>query len=154
MFGYAKPVPVNFRALRNPRRDMMLVAAAGPLMNFVLAFGFAILLRVYLTAAPEPEEFYANLFIRSVSLNVMLAVFNLIPFPPLDGSKVLAPLLPWSLARPYLALERVGMVLLLVLLFIVPIVLERNGSDFDIFGWLVIRPSQVVTNFILNLTGG
>lgn len=154
MFGYAKPVPVNFRALRNPRRDMMLVAAAGPLMNFVLAFGFALLLRVYLSAAPEPEEFYANLFIRSVSLNVMLAVFNLIPFPPLDGSKVIAPLLPWSLARPYLALERFGMVLLLVLLFIVPIVLERNGSDFDIFGWLVIRPSQVVTNFILNLTGG
>jgi Zn-dependent protease len=154
MFGYAKPVPVDFRALRNPRRDMMLVAAAGPLMNIALAISFAVLLRVYLSVAPEPEEFYANLFIRSVSFNVMLAVFNLIPLPPLDGSKVVAPLLPWSIARPYLKLERYGMVILLLVMFVLPIVLERNGSDFDIMGWLVVRPSMVVTNFILNMTGG
>jgi Zn-dependent protease len=154
MFGYAKPVPVDFRALRNPRRDMMLVAAAGPVMNFALAFAFALLLQLYLTAAPEPEEFYANLFVRSVSLNVILAMFNLLPLPPLDGSKVVAPLLPWAIARPYLELERFGMLILLLLIFVLPIVLDRNGIDFDLLGWLVLRPSQTVTQFILGLTRG
>jgi Zn-dependent protease len=154
MFGYAKPVPVDFRALRNPRRDMVLVAAAGPVMNIALALGFAVLLRLYISAAPEPEEFYANLFIRSVQLNVILAVFNLLPLPPLDGSKVVAPLLPWAIARPYLALERFGMLFLLLLLFVVPVLLQRSGSDFDILGTLVLGPSREVTNFILNLTGG
>ena len=154
MFGYAKPVPVNFSALKNPRRDMLFVAAAGPAMNIALAFVSALLLHLYLASSQGTEPFLANLFNRSVELNVMLAIFNLLPLPPLDGSKVVAPLLPWSLARPYLGLERFGMLILLLLLFMVPVLAERNGSQFDIFGWLVIQPTEVVTRFILNLTGG
>jgi Zn-dependent protease len=126
MFGYAKPVPVNFAALRHPRRDMVLVAAAGPGMNLLLALASAVLLRLYLSASAEPEAFVANLFIRSVELNAMLAVFNLLPLPPLDGSKVVAPFLPISLARPYLGLERYGMLILLLLLFVVPILAEQT----------------------------
>jgi Zn-dependent protease len=154
MFGYAKPVPVNFNALKHPRRDMILVAAAGPAMNMVLAVASALLLQLYFTASADPQEFLANLFIRSIQLNVMLALFNLLPLPPLDGSKVVAPLLPWSIARPYLALERYGMLILLLLLFVLPIALERAGSNFDVFNWLVLRPSAEVTRFILSLTGG
>ena len=154
MFGYAKPVPVNFSALRNPRRDMMLVAAAGPGMNLLLAVISALLLRTYIAAAPEPQEFLANLFIRSMQLNVMLAIFNLLPLPPLDGSKVVAPLLPWRLARPYLELERYGMLILVVLLIFVPMAARRVGSDFDIFESLVLRPTQTVVDAILKVTGG
>jgi Zn-dependent protease len=154
MFGYAKPVPVNFSALKHPRRDMILVAAAGPAMNMALALASALLLRFYFLSIPEPQEFLANLFIRSIELNVMLAIFNLVPLPPLDGSKVLAPLLPWAIARPYLALERYGMLILLLLLFVLPVVAQRAGSNFDIFEWLVLRPSDAVTRFILSVTGG
>lgn len=105
--GMARPVPVNFLNLRNPKRDMIWVAAAGPLANFVLAILFAFLFKLY----PHPVFLYAVYF------NLGLGVFNLIPIPPLDGSRVLTGLLPSSLAYFYVRLERFGFLLVLLLYF-------------------------------------
>src|SRR5215470_9270162 len=87
MFGYAKPVPVNFNHLRNPRWNMILVAFAGPGMNILLALVSAVLLRFAFNANGDQGSMITSLLNRSVELNAILAVFNLLPIPPLDGSK-------------------------------------------------------------------
>lgn len=153
LFGYAKPVPVKFGQLRNPRWDMIWVAIAGPAMNIALAVISAILLRVALTQGQTPESPFVQVLMSSVYLNAILAVFNMLPLPPLDGSKVLAPFLPIELARPYLAFERFGMVILLLLVFVAPMLARRNGIDFDVFGLLVLDPAQAVVRTILSVVG-
>jgi len=153
LFGYAKPVPVKFGQLRNPRWDMIWVAIAGPAMNIALAIVSAILLRIVLTQGLTAESIFVQVLMRSVQLNAILAVFNMLPLPPLDGSKVVAPFLPISLARPYLAFERFGMIVLLLLVFVAPMLARRNGSDFDVFGPLVLDPAQAVVRTILSVVG-
>ncbi|MCZ7627469.1 MAG: site-2 protease family protein [Candidatus Methylomirabilota bacterium] len=122
--GWAKPVPVNFDALRHPRRDMVLVAAAGPGANLILAFVCAWLLRLF--GSPERADEGAwflwltpvsLMLYKSVLINVALAVFNLIPVLPLDGGRVMAGLLPPRQAASYGRLERYGFVILIVLIF-------------------------------------
>ena len=126
-FGWAKPVPINSRYFKKPRRDMALTAAAGPIMNFILAF-FGVLVCRILTkifvAFPAQSDFvyyiqYAALTLFSYfhMLNLSLGVFNLIPIPPLDGSKVLFSLLPDSAYAWLMRYERYGMILLYILLF-------------------------------------
>lgn len=121
VFGYAKPVPVDFRRLRNPRRDMVKVAVAGPLTNFVLAAASGAALRLAMAAAgPDPGGLIllcAYILEASVTVNVVLAVFNLFPLPPLDGGRVVAGLLPATLARPFVRIERYGFLVLLLLLY-------------------------------------
>jgi Zn-dependent protease len=153
LFGYAKPVPVKFGNLRNPRWDMIWVAIAGPAMNITLAVISAILLRIALTQGQTSESPFVQVLMSSVYLNAILAVFNMLPLPPLDGSKVLAPFLPIELARPYLALERFGMVILLLLVFIFPLLAQRSGIDFDVLGLLVLDPAQAVVRAILSVVG-
>ena len=153
LFGYAKPVPVKFGQLRNPRWDMIWVAIAGPAMNIALAIVSAILLRIVLTQGLTEDSPVIQVLVSSVQLNAILAVFNMLPMPPLDGSKVVAPFLPISLARPYLALEGLGMIILLLLIFVAPMLAQRSGVDFDVMGPLVLDPAQAVVRTILSIVG-
>ncbi len=115
VFGYAKPVPVNFRMLRNPKRDMVWVAAAGPATNVVLAAISATLLKFVGVGGTE-LGLAGTMLLYSVFINITLAVFHMLPIPPLDGGRVVVGLLPPRLAVAYAQLERVGMLVVVVLL--------------------------------------
>jgi Zn-dependent protease len=145
LFGYAKPVPVNFGRLNHPKTDMIWVAAAGPGMNIALAAISAILLFAVLHLAPT--TWLVTLLWGSVQINLMLAVFNLWPIPPLDGSKVAIGLLPPSLALPLWRLQPYGLFVLLALFFI------ANFTGLDIFGWMIGRPVAFLERPILSLLG-
>jgi len=98
LFGYAKPVPVNFNALRNPKRDMVWVALAGPASNFVQAIFWAVLL-VALAALEVSEPFFVKMAQAGILVNLVMWAFNLFPLPPLDGGRILVGLLPWKQAQ-------------------------------------------------------
>ena len=119
--GWAKPVPVDPRYFRNPRKDMLVVALAGPMTNLVLALVSAILLngaQAVMSAEPNlVQSFFLLLCLVSVQINVMLAVFNLLPIPPLDGSRILMGLLPPQTAASYARLEPYGFLVVLVLFY-------------------------------------
>lgn len=118
MFGGAKPVPVNPHRLRHPLRDMMLVALAGPFSNLLLAFVFAIAFKALIFVGDMPASALApRVMLLAIKFNLILAIFNMIPIPPLDGSRVMAYLLPIGLRDTYVGLERMGMLIVFVLLF-------------------------------------
>ena len=153
MFGYAKPVPVNFRRLNHPRQDMVWVAAAGPGTNVVLAIASSLLLYgVGLMPANSAEWVATNLW-NSIEFNALICVFNMLPLPPLDGGRVAVGLLPDALAFPLARLERYGMLILLMLLFVLPFVGEQTGYNLNIFRWLVIPPADAVIRLVLAITG-
>ena len=117
LFGWAKPVPVDFNRLRNPKKDMLWVAAAGPASNFIMAIFWALVIKFALTA-PESIAYPLALMGKAgVSINIVLMVLNLLPLPPLDGGRIAVSLLPHRLARPFAQLERYGFIILIVLLF-------------------------------------
>lgn len=150
MFGYAKPVPVNFGRLRNPRTDMIWVALAGPGINFALALVAALLFHVtfYLPAVAQ-KWFLLNL-VNTIQFNLLIAVFNLLPIPPLDGGRVLVGVLPDALARPLARLEPYGMIILLALLLVLPLLGGMLGTNFNLFSWVVLPPVEFLYNFILD----
>ncbi len=117
IFGGAKPVPVNFYNLRKPYRDMALVALAGPVSNFLLAILFAVVFKVFIKYDFYTEDQLAPRVIETaVYFNILLATFNLLPIPPLDGSRIMAWILPPGIREPYVQLERFGMILVFVLI--------------------------------------
>lgn len=117
LFGYAKPVPVNFGALRNPRRDMIWVALAGPGSNLLQALLWNIVL-IVLRAAGNPEPFFDDVANAGVQVNLLLCVFNLFPIPPLDGGRVLVGLLPIRQAIALSRLERWGLFIVMALIVV------------------------------------
>ncbi len=129
MFGGAKPVPVSFHRLRHPWRDMSLVAIAGPLSNLLLALFFVVAWKFFMRTGfySDPSEigrragdFLPRVLESAVWFNAVLAVFNLVPIPPLDGSRVMAWLLPEGLRPAYVSLERYGMIVIFGLLYLSP----------------------------------
>jgi Zn-dependent protease len=153
LFGWAKPVPVNFFKLRNPKRDMVWVAAAGPGINVLLAFVSALLIHtVPLLPAFVGGWWYANLRI-SVEFNLILAIFNMIPLPPLDGGRVAVGLLPHALARPLAQLERVGMLILIVALFLIPFAAGELGYQFNPIAWLLLPPFSLLYDAVVTMAG-
>jgi Zn-dependent protease len=153
LFGYAKPVPVNFGALGRPRLDMVLVAAAGPAMNLVLAvlaaLAFHLVDYVPATAALWSAQNLSNALI----INVILAIFNLVPLPPLDGGRIAVGVLPRVLAFPLARLEPYGMLILLGLLLILPMAGNQLGLNLDIVWQVISEAADTVTSAILRLTG-
>lgn len=156
IFGWAKPVPVNPRYFRKPARDMMLVALAGPGSNFVLALLFGLALAAMIAVSPEafaawmsPKQpsatvqFLGLMCTQGILINLCLAWFNLLPLPPLDGSRVVAYFLPMHLAISYARLERYGFVVLLVLLF--------SGILGRVLGPLVEASFHLVLHLTLSL---
>jgi Zn-dependent protease len=117
LFGWAKPVPVNFALLRNPKKDMLWVAAAGPASNLVMAFFWALVMK-FSSMAPAAFEMPLILMAKAgITINVVLMILNLLPLPPLDGGRIAVSLLPGPLAYSFSKLERYGFLILIVLLF-------------------------------------
>jgi Zn-dependent protease len=116
LFGWAKPVPVDFSRLRHPKRDMLWVAAAGPASNFVMALFWAAMIKLSVTVPSIYSEPLGLMGQAGVMINVVLMVLNLLPLPPLDGGRIAVSLLPNRLAYQYAQIERYGFIILIALL--------------------------------------
>ena len=153
MFGFAKPVPVDFRALRQPRRDMVIVAAAGPGSNLILAILSAVLMHGLTFLSGDVYQWFGYNLVNSVRINLLLCVFNMLPLPPLDGGRVAVGILPASLARPLARLERTGFLIILAAIFILPWIGDKLGVDLNVFWWLVGVPTEYLMEIVFTMTG-
>lgn len=150
MFGWAKPVPVNFNNLKNSKRDLIIVSAAGIITNLLLAIISAFLLNIISFLPQSTTQGIIGLFLLNmVVFNVVLAVFNALPIPPLDGSKILFGWInkPW--AQKYVNSEKAGLIVIVLLAFILPSIGRGFGIDWNIFGFILLKSAKFILSFLL-----
>lgn len=150
VFGWAKPVPVDFLRLKNYRRDMFLVSSAGIIVNILLAIFSALLLEIIKFVPGELFQGLISVFlINFVIFNVILAVFNMLPIPPLDGSKIFfgSIMKPW--AQKYIFSERQGMIVIIIIAFIIPIIGKQIGLDLNFFAMYMSKVSKFFISMLL-----
>jgi Zn-dependent protease len=153
LFGWAKPVPVAFARLRRPRRDMVIVAAAGPGTNLILATVSAVLFRALWLLPEAALQWSGQMLYNSILLNLVLAIFNMLPLPPLDGGRVAVGLLPSVLAQPLARLEPYGLLILIGVIFILPMAGDQLGISLNIFYWAVWTPVAWLLPFFKGIAG-
>ncbi|MCA1851834.1 MAG: site-2 protease family protein, partial [Beggiatoa sp.] len=133
VFGWAKPVPVNWNNLRNPRRDMALVALAGPLANVVMLLAWAAVAKLGLSYG---QDYFVTTGLAGIMINAVLIALNLLPVPPLDGSRVVSALLPHDMALQYGRIEPYGLIILLVLIGSGALA-RLMEPTMDVVGWVM-----------------
>ena len=153
LFGYAKPVPVNFRNLRNPRIDMVWVALAGPATNIALALVAAAAFHLLAYAPAGAAQWIADNLKNALVINVVLAIFNMLPIPPLDGGRVAVGLLPNALAIPLSRLEPYGMLILIGMLILLPLLGSQLGLNLDVISAILRTATGYVIWLLLLVTG-
>ena len=153
LFGYAKPVPVNFRALRHPRIDMVWVALAGPATNIALALIAALAFHFVGYLPPNAAQWLFDNLKNALVINVVLAVFNMMPIPPLDGGRVAVGLLPRVLAVPLARLEPFGMLILIGILIVLPLAGSQFGLNLDVISTILRATTGYLFQLILMVTG-
>ena len=147
IFGWAKPVPVMFHRLKNPLRDMVIVAIAGPLTNIALAIISASILSLMQNLSLLDNLWLVRTLINFIFINIILAVFNMIPIPPLDGGRVAVGLLPKYFSYQLAKLERYGLFIIIGALFILPLLGKQIGIPLEPIHWFI----QYVSNFLLTI---
>ena len=153
LFGYAKPVPVNFRKLREPRSGMVLVALAGPATNILLALAAALSFHLVDLIPANASQWVVDNLKNMILINVVLAVFNMMPIPPLDGGRVAVGLLPRVLAVPLARLEPFGMLILIGILILLPLAGSQFGLNLDVISAGLMTVTGFMIRLILTLTG-
>jgi Zn-dependent protease len=153
LFGYAKPVPVNFRNLNHPRLDMVWVALAGPATNIILALAAAFAFHALPFTPPNAAQWITDNLKNAFLINIVLAVFNMLPIPPLDGGRVAVGLLPRVLAYPLSRLEPYGMLILIGLLILLPVVGAQLGLNLDVISAILRTLIGYVISALLFITG-
>ncbi|MGY3453379.1 site-2 protease family protein [Bradyrhizobium sp. USDA 4353] len=153
LFGYAKPVPVNFRNLQPLRAGMIMVALAGPATNIALALAAGLAFHALPFVPAGGAQWVAHNLYNALSFNILLAVFNMLPIPPLDGGRVAVGLLPSALARPFARLEPYGMLILIGFLILLPLAGSQFGLNLDFVSGLLRATTDSLRQLLLLLTG-